>query len=58
MTIEDVQRLGVIDPVDVQVDDVVWLSLENADDGPKILEILKHTQVELLYLKVTLQPNS
>ena len=45
MTVAEVQRLGVIDPVDVQVDDVPWLTLENPDDGPKICKIVKQFKV-------------
>ena len=45
MTVEEVQRLGAIDPVDVQVDDVPWMTLENADDGPKICKIVQQIKV-------------
>ena len=37
-----VQRLGALDPVGVQVDEKgEWLHLSNPDDGPKILEVVQ-----------------
>ena len=45
MTIDQVQRLGTIDPVEVEVDDVPWLSLDNNDDGPKMLDIAQQLRV-------------
>jgi len=42
MTIEEVQRLGGFDPVSVKIDeDSTLLSLENNDDGPEILKVVK-----------------
>ena len=50
MTVEEVQRLGALDPVGVEIDTDEWLSIEKKpdhmpDDGPKIMEIVSKLQV-------------
>ena len=47
MTLEEVQRLGGVDPVSIQLDfnESEWLSLNKPEDGPKILEIVKQLKV-------------
>ena len=46
MTIEEVQRLGALDPCAVQIDkDVKELSLLNDDDTQKIAEIMKNIHI-------------
>ena len=50
MTVEEVQRLGALDPVGVEIDTDEWLSIEKKaehmpDDGPKIMEIISKLQV-------------
>ena len=46
MTIEEVQRLGAVDPVAVAADtDKPWLSFQNNEDGPKILDIVHQLSV-------------
>ena len=46
MTVEEVQRLGGLDPVSVKIDeDSTCLSLETDDDGPKILKIIKTLKI-------------
>ena len=46
MTLEDVQRLGALDPVNVSIDaDGPCFSLENDEDGPKILEVINQLKI-------------
>ena len=46
MTIEEVQRLGGLDPVSVKFDeDCTWLSLERDDASPEILKIVKTLRI-------------
>ena len=46
MTVEEVQRLGAIDPVAVAIDRTKpWLRVSNDEDGPKILNIIKNFKV-------------
>ena len=47
MTVEEVQRLGGLDPVSVKIDeDGTCLSLEKDEDGPEILKIVKRLRIE------------
>jgi hypothetical protein len=50
MTVKEVQRLGSLDPVGVEIDADHWLSLEKKadhipDDGPQIMEIINKLTV-------------
>ena len=45
MSDDEVQRLGELDPVNVQIDEDRWLSLENKEDGPKILSIVHKLRI-------------
>ena len=45
MSAEEVQRLGALDPVNVQIDEGRWLSLENKEDGPEILSIVHKLRI-------------
>ena len=46
MTDQQVQRLGALDPVNVQIDQGNrWLSLENKEDGPEILSIVNKLRI-------------
>jgi len=46
MTIEEVQRLGGLDPVSVKIDEHgTCLSLEKDEDGPEILKVVKTLRI-------------
>ena len=45
MSVEEVQRLGALDPVGVQIDEGRWLSLETKEDGPEILSIVNKLKI-------------
>ena len=50
LTVEQVQRMGALDPVAVQIDPGPWLSLSESGDGPKIAEIIQQLKVYISQL--------
>ena len=50
LTVEQVQRMGALDPVAVQIDPGPWLSLSEVGDGPKIAEIMQQLKVIIMIM--------